>query len=61
MSTRSVNPRPQIHLHVLAMELSTTVEHLVAQLTELRELRLIQYEHIKLPHVRLTLLGYTVT
>lgn len=61
MSRRTVNPRPQILIQLLAQELLITAEHLVLSLTELKRLRLIQYERDRFPHIRLTLLGYTVT
>ncbi len=61
MSQRSANPRPQIPVQLLAREFLIATDNLVLCLTELKKLRLIRYEQGKSPHIRLTLLGYTVT
>lgn len=61
ISRCTVDPRPKILIQVLVQELLITTEHLIICLTELKKLRLIQYEQDRQPHIRLTLLGHTVT
>ena len=60
MSTRTANPRPQILINLLANELSVLREQVLPFLTELKDMRLIQFEGYASVYVKLTLLGYTV-
>lgn len=61
ISKRSVNPRPQVLVQLVAQELSASRENIMPSLRELKEMRLIQLETVTSAHLRLTLLGHTVT
>ncbi len=61
MSLRTLNPRPQIPLSSLVMELKSVSEQIIPCLTELKELRLILFDAAKSPYIKLTLLGSTVS
>ena len=61
MSTRVVNPRPQISVQEIATELSQLKEHIIPAIKELKFLRLIHGD-VRTPAViKLTLLGCAVT
>jgi len=60
ISKRYANPRPQVTIELIAQELRSTRDQITSSLTELKYLRLIQYENYTAVHVKLTLLGYTV-
>lgn len=60
MSKRTPNPRPQIEIGQIAHELQTVSDQIVLPLSELKNMRLIQYDKITNGLVRLTLLGHTV-
>jgi hypothetical protein len=61
MSQRVVNPRPQIPIKSLAAELLLMRDQIMPSITELKNLRLIQYDASATLYVRLTLLGSTTT
>jgi Mn-dependent DtxR family transcriptional regulator len=61
MSNRMANPRPQVQVHEIARELQTVPDQITLSLHELKNMRLIQYDGNGAPHVRLTLLGSTVS
>jgi hypothetical protein len=60
ISKRTANPRPAVQVLGIANELRVTPEQLVPFLTELKDLRLIQFGTSPVAFVKLTLLGYTV-
>jgi len=60
ISKRTANPRPVVQVSGIANELSITPEQLAPFLTELKDLRLIQFGKLPVESVKLTLLGYTV-
>jgi len=61
MSKRVPNPRPQIPVNVIASELSISQDQIVTAMTELKKMRLIQYDMATPAYIKLTLLGCTVT
>jgi len=60
ISKRSVNPRPQVLVQLVAQELSASRENIMPSLKELKDMRLIQLDNITASHLKLTLLGHTV-
>jgi hypothetical protein len=60
ISTRTVHPRPLVNTGELARELSTTRETLMPWLTELKKLRLVNFNDTQAVAIRLTLLGSVV-
>ncbi len=60
ISTRTVQPRPLVNTTDLAKELSMSREHLLPQLTELKKLRLVNFNDTQGSAIRLTLLGTVV-
>lgn len=63
MSKRVPNPRPQIPVNAVAAELALVREQILPSISELKKLRLIQYEsgNFAPDYLKLTLLGSTVT
>jgi len=56
-----MRPRPEINTNELASELLVSAESLMPQLSELKKLRLVNFNDTKGSAVRLTLLGSIVT
>lgn len=61
MSKRTANPRPQIPVSEIVLEMLSPKEPVISSLKELKSLRLIQFDEANSTFVKLTLLGYTVT
>ncbi len=55
-----MQPRPLVDTAELAMELSVTRENLMPSLTQLKQLRLINFNDTKAAGIRLSLLGTVV-
>lgn len=62
MSTRGMTPRPRIPVAELTAELPNMPlnEYLLPSLTQLKRMRLIEYNSYNTPFVKLTLLGHTM-
>ncbi len=61
ISKRTANPRPQILVKGIADELLQMREQILPMLTELKDMRLITFDHTYVQSVKLTLLGTTVS
>jgi Mn-dependent DtxR family transcriptional regulator len=60
ISARGFHPRPAVITKELASELQVTTESIMPSLTELKQLRLVNFSDPKGSSVRLTLLGSVV-
>lgn len=61
ISSRTANPRPMVTVESIANELNQLRQMIVPMLTELKDMRLISFDKPQAEHVKLTLLGFTVT
>jgi hypothetical protein len=60
ISVRAIQPRPSVSVHELAQEMSVTRESLMPSLTQLKQLRLLNFNDVQGSSVKLTLLGSVV-
>ena len=60
ISTRTIHPRPLVNTGDLAKELSMSRESLMPSLTQLKQLRLVNFNDTQAMAIRLTLLGSVV-
>jgi len=60
ISTRKVHPRPLVDTMELAKELSMSKESIMPSLTQLKQLRLINFNDTQAAEIRLSLLGSVV-
>jgi predicted transcriptional regulator len=60
ISVRAVQPRPSVSVHELAQEMSVTRESLMPSLTQLKQLRLLNFNDAQGSSIKLTLLGTVV-
>ncbi len=61
ISSRTANPRPTVQVDSIAKELNQLRQMIVPMLIELKDMRLISFDKPSSEHVKLTLLGFTVT
>lgn len=61
ISGRTANPRPMVNVDNMAAELNLVKHYIIPMLTELKDMRLISFDKPQAEHVKLTLLGFTVT
>ncbi len=60
ISARGIHPRPPVNTSELASELLVTTESLMPSLSQLKQLRLVNFSDPKGSTIRLTLLGSVV-
>ncbi len=60
ISVRAVQPRPSVSVSELAQEMSVTRESLMPSLTQLKQLRLLNFNDAQGSSIKLTLLGTVV-